>query len=186
MQKDEELGVCEEKEAHSRAVILESVGDIPDAEMKPPENLLFVCKLNPSTEEEALYIIFSRFGTVTSAEIIRDHKTGNSHCYAFIEFEDKESCEQEYFKMDNTKIDDRRIQVDLSLSVAKLWSQYRPKNQRSSVRLNNGSVDAVKQQKEESKQHGGDGNSKYSKFMRTRKATRYHKGRKHLQITKPH
>ena len=88
--------------------------------------------------------------------------------------------------MDNTKIDDRRIQVDLSLSVAKLWSQYRPKNQRSSVRLNNGSVDAVKQQKEESKQHGGDGNSKYSKFMRTRKATRYHKGRKHLQITKPH
>ncbi|KAK6779882.1 hypothetical protein RDI58_022066 [Solanum bulbocastanum] len=34
MPKDEELGVREEKEAHSRAVILESVGDIPDAEMK--------------------------------------------------------------------------------------------------------------------------------------------------------
>ncbi|KAG5585048.1 hypothetical protein H5410_045482 [Solanum commersonii] len=34
MPKDEELGVHEEKEAHSRAVILESVGDIPDAEMK--------------------------------------------------------------------------------------------------------------------------------------------------------
>ncbi|WMV56470.1 hypothetical protein MTR67_049855 [Solanum verrucosum] len=32
MPKDEELGVREEKEAHSRAVILESVGDIPDAE----------------------------------------------------------------------------------------------------------------------------------------------------------
>lgn len=67
MPKDEELSVREEKEAHSRAVILESVGDIPDAEMKPLDNVLFVCKLNPSTKEEALYIIFSRFGTVTSA-----------------------------------------------------------------------------------------------------------------------
>ncbi|KAG5572987.1 hypothetical protein H5410_062753 [Solanum commersonii] len=179
MPKDEELGVREEREAHSRAVILESVGDIPDAEMKPPDNVLFVCKLNPSTKEEALYIIFSRFGTVTSAEIIRDHKTGDSHCYAFIEFEDKESCEQAYFKMDNTKIDDRRIRVDFSQSVAKLWSQYQPRNQRGS------GVDAIKQQKEHYKQqHGGYCNSKYSKFLKTRKETRKHKGRKHRQITK--
>uniref|UniRef100_K4DEF6 Uncharacterized protein n=1 Tax=Solanum lycopersicum TaxID=4081 RepID=K4DEF6_SOLLC len=35
MPKDEELGVYEEKEAHTRAVLLESVGVIPDAEMKP-------------------------------------------------------------------------------------------------------------------------------------------------------
>ncbi|XP_004252520.1 peptidyl-prolyl cis-trans isomerase CYP59-like [Solanum lycopersicum] len=173
--KDEELGVGEEKEAHSRAVILESVGDIPDAEMKPPENVLFVCKLNPSTEEEALYIIFSCFGTVTSVEIIRDHKTGDSHCYAFIEFEDKESCEQAYFKMDNTKIDDRRIRVDFSQSVAKLWSQYRPRTQRGS------GVDAFKEDK---KQHGGHCNSKYTKFLKTRKETRNHKERKHRQITK--
>ncbi|TMW89836.1 hypothetical protein EJD97_016570 [Solanum chilense] len=179
MPKDEELGVREEKEAHSRAVILESVGDIPDAEMKPPENVLFVCKLNPSTKEEALYIIFSRFGTVTSAEIIRDHKTGNSHCYGFIEFEDKESCEQAYFTMNNTKIDDRRIRVDFSQSVAKLWPQYRrPRNQIGS------GVDAIKQQKEHKKQHGGDCNSNYSKFLKTRKETRKHKGRKHRQITK--
>lgn len=26
------------------------VGDIPDAEIKPPENVLFVCKLNPVTQ----------------------------------------------------------------------------------------------------------------------------------------
>jgi len=77
--------------------------------MKPYDNVLFVCKLNPSTEEKTLYIILSRFGTVTSAEIIKDHKTGDSHCYAFIELEDKESCEQAYFKMDNTQIDHRRI-----------------------------------------------------------------------------
>ncbi|KAK6773606.1 hypothetical protein RDI58_028844 [Solanum bulbocastanum] len=64
-------------------------------------------------------------------------------------------------------------------SVAKLWSQYRPRNQRGSDRFNNGSVDAINQQKEDNKQHGGDGNSKYSKFLRTRKETRKYKGRKH-------
>ncbi|KAK4731275.1 hypothetical protein R3W88_024263 [Solanum pinnatisectum] len=132
MPKDEELSVREEKEAHSRAVILES-----------------------STEEETHYIIFSRFGTVTSAEIIKDHKTGDSHCYAFNELEDKES-------------------FDFSQSVEKLWSQYRPRNKRGSGRFNNGSVDAIKQQKEDNKQYG------YSKFLRRRKETR----KQHRRITK--
>ncbi|KAG8098890.1 hypothetical protein GUJ93_ZPchr0013g34126 [Zizania palustris] len=113
------------KEAHTNAVILESVGDIPDAEMKPPDNVLFVCKLNPVTQDEDLYTIFSRFGTVTSAEIIRDYKTGDSLCYAFIEFETKEACERAFFKMDNCLIDDRRIHVDFSQSVSKLWGQFR-------------------------------------------------------------
>uniref|UniRef100_A0A0D9WT47 Peptidyl-prolyl cis-trans isomerase n=1 Tax=Leersia perrieri TaxID=77586 RepID=A0A0D9WT47_9ORYZ len=113
------------KEAHTNAVILTSVGDIPDAEIKPPDNVLFVCKLNPVTQDEDLYTIFSRFGTVTSAEIIRDYKTGDSLCYAFIEFETKEACERAYFKMDNCLIDDRRIHVDFSQSVSKLWGQFR-------------------------------------------------------------
>ncbi|PKI41659.1 hypothetical protein CRG98_037966 [Punica granatum] len=102
---DEQLGPAEleevirTKDAHSSAVVLESIGDIPDAEIKPPDNVLFVCKLNPVTEDEDLHTIFSRFGTVLSTEIIRDFKTGDSLCYAFIEFETKESCEQAYFKV---------------------------------------------------------------------------------------
>ncbi|KAM7277383.1 hypothetical protein ACFE04_019249 [Oxalis oulophora] len=110
----------------------DEIGDIPEAEVKPPENVLFVCKLNPVTEvsaDEDLHTIFSRFGTVTLAETIRDYKTGDSLCYAFIEFEDKEACEQAYFKMDNALIDDRRIHVDFSQSVSKLWSQYKRKDQ---------------------------------------------------------
>ncbi|PON66913.1 Cyclophilin-type peptidyl-prolyl cis-trans isomerase [Parasponia andersonii] len=131
---DETLGLQEldevirAKEAHSSAVVLESIGDIPDADIKPPDNVLFVCKLNPVTEDEDLHTIFSRFGPVLSAEVIRDYKTGDSLCYAFIEFETKESCEQAYFKMDNALIDDRRIHVDFSQSVSKLWSQYRRKD----------------------------------------------------------
>ncbi|XP_068655946.1 peptidyl-prolyl cis-trans isomerase CYP59 [Aristolochia californica] len=114
-----------EREAHTHAVLLETMGDIPDAEIKPPENVLFVCKLNPVTQDEDLDTIFSRFGNVLSSEIIRDYKTADSLCYAFIEFETNESCEQAYYKMDNALIDDRRIHVDFSQSVAKLWSSYR-------------------------------------------------------------
>lgn len=39
-----------EREARAHALTLEIVGDLPYAEVKPPENVLFVCKLNPVTE----------------------------------------------------------------------------------------------------------------------------------------
>ncbi|XP_076026656.1 peptidyl-prolyl cis-trans isomerase-like 4 [Genypterus blacodes] len=109
-----------EKEAKTQAILLEMVGDLPDADVKPPENVLFVCKLNPVTTDEDLEIIFSRFGTIKSCEIIRDWKTAESLCYAFIEFDKEEDCEKAYFKMDNVLIDDRRIHVDFSQSVSKI------------------------------------------------------------------
>nr|XP_007140834.1 hypothetical protein PHAVU_008G145400g [Phaseolus vulgaris]ESW12828.1 hypothetical protein PHAVU_008G145400g [Phaseolus vulgaris] len=53
-----------------------------------------------------------------------------SYIYSLTEFEDRQSCEQAYFKMDNALIDDRRIHVDFSQSVSKLWSQYKRKDQK--------------------------------------------------------
>jgi peptidyl-prolyl cis-trans isomerase-like 4 len=38
------------KEAHTNAVILQSLGDIPDAEIKPQDNVLFVRELNKVTQ----------------------------------------------------------------------------------------------------------------------------------------
>ncbi|XP_057208961.1 peptidyl-prolyl cis-trans isomerase-like 4 [Triplophysa rosa] len=112
--------LIKEKEAKTQAILLEMVGDLPDAEIKPPENVLFVCKLNPVTTDDDLEIIFSRFGSIKCCEIIRDWKTGESLCYAFIEFEKEEDCEKAFFKMDNVLIDDRRIHVDFSQSVSKI------------------------------------------------------------------
>ncbi|KAJ6660184.1 hypothetical protein lerEdw1_018111 [Lerista edwardsae] len=117
---DEVEEILAEKEAKTQAILLEMVGDLPDADIKPPENVLFVCKLNPVTTDEDLEIIFARFGPIKSCEVIRDWKTGESLCYAFIEFEKEEDCEKAYFKMDNVLIDDRRIHVDFSQSVAKI------------------------------------------------------------------
>jgi len=54
--------------------------------VKPPEDVLFVCKLNPVTTDEDLEIIFSKFGKC-KAEIIRDPITGDSLNYAFVEFD---------------------------------------------------------------------------------------------------
>lgn len=62
-------------------------------------------------------MIFSRFGTILSCEVIRDKRTGDSLQYAFIEFENQKDCEQAYFKMQGVLIDDHRIHVDFSQSV---------------------------------------------------------------------
>lgn len=120
MTMEELVEIQKNKEAKARATILEIVGDIPDADIAPPENVLFVCKLNPVTTDDDLEIIFSRFGKIVGCEVIRDHQTGDSLQYAFIEFSDRKSCEDAYFKMDNVLIDDRRIHVDFSQSVAKM------------------------------------------------------------------
>jgi len=112
------------REAKSHSTLLEIIEDLPDADIKPPENVLFVCKLNPVTLEEDLELIFSRFGEILSCEIIKDCKTGDSLGYAFIEFSTAKECESAYMKMDNVLIDDRRIHVDFSQSVAKSGGKY--------------------------------------------------------------
>ena len=126
------------QEAKSAAMVLEMVGDLPDMDVKPPDNVLFVCKLNPHTEDGDLELIFSRFGSILSCEIIRDYKTGDSLNYAFIEFETKESAEEAYFKMNNVLIDDRRIKVDFSQSVSTLWNKHhrREKMQKGDEAIN--------------------------------------------------
>ncbi|KAK9178984.1 hypothetical protein WN943_028178 [Citrus x changshan-huyou] len=178
---DEQLSAAEleqvirSKDARSSAVVLESIGDIPDADIKPPENVLFVCKLNPVTEDEDLHTIFSRFGTVVSAEIIRDFKTGDSLNYAFIEFENRQACERAYSKMDNALIDDRRIHVDFSQSVSKLWNQFRRRDHQTGKGkgcfkcggLDHIAKDCTGQQpakyilRDDNRQHGGYSDSRY-------------------------
>lgn len=82
------------KAAQASALTLEMVGDLPFANVRPPENVLFVCKLNPVTRDEDLELIFSRFGTIMSCQVIRDKRTGDSLQYAFIEFDKREDAEQ--------------------------------------------------------------------------------------------
>lgn len=132
--EEEAEEIRRKKAAQASALTLEMVGDLPFANVRPPENVLFVCKLNPVTRDEDLELIFSRFGTIISCQVIRDKKTGDSLQYAFIEFDKREEAEQvrrfrttaggivpnvnlqAYFKMQNVLVDDRRIWVDLSVT----------------------------------------------------------------------
>lgn len=109
-------------DAKNRAQVLTILDDLPEADIEPPKNVLFVCKLNPVTQSDDLEIIFSRFGKVISCEVIRDWKTGDSLQYAFIEFETEDSCILAYSKMDGALVDERRLKVDFSNSVAKEWN----------------------------------------------------------------
>lgn len=111
--------------AKSQATTLELLHDLPDAEIEVPENDLFVTCLNPVTQDGDLELIFSRFGPIKSCEIVRDWKTGDSLQYGFIIFENARDCEEAYFKMHDCVIDDRRIVVNFSQSVAKLWNKHR-------------------------------------------------------------
>jgi len=95
--EEEEERIRREKAAAASALTLEMVGDLPFANVRPPENVLFVCKLNPVTRDEDLELIFSRFGIIMSCQVIRDKRTGESLQYAFIEFDKREDAEQVCF-----------------------------------------------------------------------------------------
>lgn len=127
-----------EREARAQALTLELMGDLPFAEVTPPEQILFVCKLNPVTQDEDLELIFSRFGKILSCEVIRDKKTGDSLQYAFIEFATKEDCERAYFKMQGVLVDDHRIHVDFSQSVSKLADSWRDTAKSNTARRRGG------------------------------------------------
>lgn len=150
-----------QKEARSRAIVLEMTGDLPDAEVKPPREVLFVCKLNPVTRDEDLELIFSRFGKIKSCEIIRDYLTGDSLNYAFIEYEDEESCIRAYEKMNNVLIDDRRIKVDFSQSVSKLWNRFllKARNEPPASKLIKREADAANKKQDLSKYGPASGGS---------------------------
>ena len=46
MQSGHYAGMLTKDGMRCRAVVLEMIGDLPEADAKPPENMLFVCKLN--------------------------------------------------------------------------------------------------------------------------------------------
>ena len=50
-------------DAKAQALTLEIIGDLPYAEVKPPENVLFVCKLNPVTEGQSSNACLKEEGT---------------------------------------------------------------------------------------------------------------------------
>ena len=77
---------------------------------------------------------------LTHIHLIHIHlhiSTGDSLNYAFIEYDNEGSCIEAYNKMNNVLIDDRRIKVDFSQSVSKLWNRFllQPRKNEKKVKL---------------------------------------------------
>lgn len=127
------------EEARSHALTLEILGDLPSADLSPPENVLFICRLNPVTTEEDLQLIFSRFGAILSCNIVRDRCTKESLGYGFIEFAEKSACEEAFRRMNQVLIDDRRVVVDFCQSLARIrqWRDAKQSGRQKEHRRSN-------------------------------------------------
>lgn len=169
IQEEERL----KREDKSRAVVLEMLGDLPSANITAPENVLFVCKLNPVTEDEDLELIFSRFDEKVSVDIVRDHKTGASLQYAFVEFTTKDQAAEAYFKMNNALVDDRRIKVDFSQSVSKVWDRFNQRNRRQSSSNFSMPKDPLREEQQMSRQRNSHGDRERQNETRSDKRGGY-------------
>lgn len=68
----------------SLSLMMNLLDGITDLTIRPAPNVLFVCKLNPITDEAGLQICFNQFGAIKGINVIRDKHTQRSLCYAFI------------------------------------------------------------------------------------------------------
>ena len=125
------------QESKNKTVMLELLEDLPNSNVSPPKNVLFICRLNPITQAKDLENIFGKFGPIKDCKIVRDKKTKQSLKYGFIEFEKIEDCEKAYLKMDGALIDDFRIKVDFSQSVKNIENKKNNENDKNIKWTNN-------------------------------------------------
>lgn len=130
--KEVETKIKKRRDDETQKIILQLIGQRPTfgdggglLDVAPPDNVLFVCKLNPLTQDDDLAQCFSSFGKVLSCEIMRDKKTGRSLQYAFVEFDSADACAAAFRKMDRVSIDNSRIHVDFSQSLGRVYWQNR-------------------------------------------------------------
>ncbi|KAK8791206.1 hypothetical protein WA171_002155, partial [Blastocystis sp. BT1] len=74
---------------------------------------LFVYNFSPTFSDSDLLKMFSPFGTVISAKVIRDRTTGASKGYGFVNFRDAREAEKAIAAMNGKKVDGRELTVQI-------------------------------------------------------------------------
>ena len=73
---------------------------------------LFVGSLAWGTTDESLLEFFSKFGTVSKAEVVKERDNpGRSRGFAFVEFEDDAAADEAIAKGNEAELDGRKITV---------------------------------------------------------------------------
>eukprot|EP01120_Amphizonella_sp_Union-15-10_P007340 TRINITY_DN2465_c0_g1_i1.p1 TRINITY_DN2465_c0_g1~~TRINITY_DN2465_c0_g1_i1.p1 ORF type:complete len:233 (+),score=2.99 TRINITY_DN2465_c0_g1_i1:87-785(+) len=80
----------------------------------PPGKVLGVFGLHPRTRESDLRAEFSRYGHLSEINLITDHRTGQSKCFAFIYYEDVEHAIKARESLNGVNLQGRNIRIDFS------------------------------------------------------------------------
>ena len=75
---------------------------------------IYIGNLSYSTTEESLFGLFSGFGEVVSATIIKDKITGQSKGFGFVEISDLAQAEKAIAALNGKEFETRRIRVNFA------------------------------------------------------------------------
>lgn len=75
---------------------------------------IYVGNLSWSMTDEDLNTLFSEYGTVTSAKILKDKMNGRSKGFGFVEMEDEEASKTAIANLNETEIQGRKLIVNES------------------------------------------------------------------------
>ena len=73
---------------------------------------LFVGNLSYTTEENALQDLFAQAGPVESVRVMRDHATGRSRGFGFVEMGSEDAARAAIEKFNEAEVDGRRLAVN--------------------------------------------------------------------------
>lgn len=104
--------VLDEHRRKQEALIAEYDPHTQSSATKNPFATLFVARLSYETTEKKLKKEFERYGPIRKVKIITD-LDGKSKGYAFIEYDSESDLKKAYKQADGTKIDGRRVLVDV-------------------------------------------------------------------------
>ena len=76
---------------------------------------IFIAKLSSGTKSQDLEELFSKFGEVTSANVVIDRRTGLSKRYGFVEMSDEQAAYEAIEKLNDTELDGSQIVVKMSV-----------------------------------------------------------------------
>lgn len=100
-------------EEQTPAPVADADASTPKTE-ETPESKLFVGGLSWGTTDEALKAAFEAFGTVVSAEVIKDKMTGRSKGFGFVVMGSPEEAQAAVEKLNGQMLDGRQVTVNVA------------------------------------------------------------------------
>jgi RNA recognition motif-containing protein len=75
---------------------------------------LYVGRLSYSTTDDTLNALFADFGTVVSAQVIKDRDSGQSKGFGFVEMENDDAAQAAISSLNDKEVDGRSIIVNIA------------------------------------------------------------------------